>query len=341
MNKTAIVIGATGMDGESAIYFLLSKGYNVVGTYRKNTHIDLDALALQYGGKMTLEYCEITDFTSVKTLLETCLKRYGTIDEIYLLAAQSQVFYSFLEPAQTVLCNGMSAFNFLENLRLLSPSTRLYYAATSELFGGDPSRCPFHEESEYECRSPYSIGKELGTRWIKYYVQTHGMYACYGVLFNHSNTSRGKNFFIRRVTSSAARICLGLQSDLILGNLAFSRDEHWSDFGIEMMWAMLQRDKPETYVICRGRATQGEEFLDASFDYFNLDWRKFVKTDKALFRPNEVVKLTGDPSKAIRDLGWRPDRMPFKDHIALMCAYDYDLERGEKPIRPDVFKLYP
>jgi len=341
MNKVALIIGISGMDGESAAHFLLSKGYKVIGTYRKNTQLNLDEVSGQYDGRVEFDYCEITDFGSVHSLIERVLTKHGRLDEVYLLAAQSHVGHSFIEKGSTVITNGMSAYNFLESLLQLSPKTRLYFAATSELLGGDPSKCPFDESSEFECRSPYSIGKELGTRWIKYYRQTHGMYACYGVLFNHSNQSRSRSFFIRKLTNAAARIYLGKESSISFGNLSFARDEHWSDFGIEMMWKMLQLDEPDTFLICRGHATTGEEFLDMAFGNFYLNWRDYVKTDETLFRPNEVVKLVGNPQKAIDKLGWRPDRMSIKDHMRLMCQYDYDLESGLKPKRPDVFALFP
>lgn len=339
--KTALVVGITGMDGESAAHFLLAKGYNVIGTYRKNTQLDINVLTAQYGGRLDIDYCEITDINSVRALVERALIKYGRVDEVYLLAAQSHVGNSFAEPAASALCNGMSVFNFLETLRHLSIKTRFYFAATSELLGGDPSKCPFDESSEYECRSPYSIGKELGTRWVKYFRQTYDMFACYGILFNHSGTSRGRSFYVRKCTSAAARIALGKDKELSLGNLNFARDEHWTDFGVEMMWKMLQRDTPETYLICRGHANTGVEFLEAAFGHFNLKWQDHVKISQDLFRANEVVKLVGNPQKAVDQLGWRPNRMSFEDHIRLMCQYDYELEGGKGPARPDVFKLFP
>jgi GDPmannose 4,6-dehydratase len=256
-----------------------------------------------------------------------------------LLAAQSHVGNSFISSESTVITNGMSVYHFLENIRLLTPKTKLYFAATSELFGGNPDKCPFNELSEYECRSPYSIGKELGTRWIKYFKQTYGLFATYGLLFNHSNCNRGKNFFIRRVTNSAARIALGKQKDLALGNLNFWRDEHWGDFGTEMMWKMLQLNDPEVFVICKGECYHGEQFLDKAFGYFNLNWRKYVTFDKDRLRPNEVIKLTGDSSKAVEKLGWNPKRMSFEKHIELMCKYDYSIESTGIAERPNVFDL--
>lgn len=342
-SKTAIVVGITGMDAESASLYLLNLGYNVIGTYRRNTLINIQSIYQKFNShpKFSLEHCDITDSNSIRNLIQNALEKYSKIDEIYLIAAQSHVGESFISPEMTVITNGMSVYHFLENLRLLSIKTKLYFCATSELLGGDPSKSPFTEESEYECRSPYSIGKELGTRWIKYYNQTYGMFSTYGILFNHSNTSRHESFFIRRITKAAASIAAGKQKDLVLGNLNFYRDEHWSDFGVEMMYKMLQLDKPETFLICRGECHHGEQFLDAAFSHFNLKWQNYVKIDESRFRPNEVVKLVGNPVKAVEKLGWRPQRMPFSAHISLMCDYDYKLACGQTPERPNVFELYP
>lgn len=340
--KNAIVTGITGMDAEALTDILLSKGYTVVGTYRKTASINLDHIRLSHGNNpnLHLEYCDISDEQSIRALLLTVLNRFGRLDELYLLAAQSHVGHSFTSARSTVLVDGMSVFDFLEGLKELSPKTRVFFAATSELMGGDPKNCPFTEESAYECRSPYAVGKELGTRWIHYYQQL-GVYATYALAFNHSNTSRNLSFYIRTVTSGAARIALGKQDSLALGFLGFARDEYWTDFGCEMMWKMLQLERPEKFVLCRGECFSGEQFLDEAFTYFNLDWKKYVKLDPAKLRLNEVVKLVGDPSKAKEKLGWRPNRMRFKDHIALMCDHDYRLEKGENPTRPDVFKLFP
>ncbi len=341
--KVALAVGISGMDCESLAHFLLNKNYTVIGTYRKNTQLNLENLISGYplNSDLHLEFCDITDFNSVRNLFEEVLKKHNKIDEIYLLAAQSHVGNSFSSAESSVICNGMSVYNFLENIRKLTSKTRLYFAATSELLGGNPDRCPFDENSEYECRSPYSIGKELGTRWCKYYYQTYGIFATYGILFNHSNTSRGKNFYIRRVTNSAARIALGKQSELSLGELNFWRDEHWSDFGVEMMWKMLQLDKPDVFLICKGQGFHGEEFLDEAFKVFNMDWKKYITFDKDKLRPNEVIKLVGTCKKAEEILGWRPNRMSFRKHIELMCHYDYSLEAGVPVVRPNVFELFP
>ncbi len=333
----ALVIGINGMDGRSLTHLLLSKGYDVVGTFRRNTLNLKDEIHSLFDNdpKLSFEYCDIGDYASVRQVIE----RHSGVDELYLLAAQSHVGFSFASPDISVLTNGMSVYNVLDNVHTLSPNSKVYFAATSELFGGaNPG--PYNEESPYDCHSPYSIGKELGTRWVKYYRQM-GVFVCYGVLFNHSCQYRSSDFFIRRCTQAAARIALGKQSSLSLGFLGFSRDEHWADFGCEMMWKMLQREVPKDYVIANGVTHTGEEFLEASFGYFNLKWQDHVVVDRSRFRPNEVVKLIGDSTVAQRDLGWRPSRMPFRSHIDFMCSWDYDLERGLIPVRPKVFDLYP
>lgn len=342
--KTAIVIGVSGMDGQTMTNFLLNKHYNVIGTYRRNTKIipdDIKQTCFNNHEKLELKCVDITDQTSIRKLFEDVLKQYNKIDEVYLLAAQSHVGKSFEIPEQTVITNGMSAYYFLNNIKELTPTTKLYFAATSELFGGNPKNCPFDENSSFECRSPYSIGKDLGVKWVEYYKQTYGIFATYGILFNHSNTLRNVDFFIRKVTNSAAKIALGKQKILKLGNINFYRDEHWADFGVEAMWKMLQLDKPEIFVISRGKCFHGEEFLEEAFQCFNLNWKNHVVLDKSLLRPNEVVKLIGNPQKAIEKLQWKPERMPFKDHMQLMCQYDYALESHNPLPNINVFEKYP
>lgn len=337
--RKAIVFGINGQDGRTITHLLLSKGYHVVGTFRRNTLNLKDEVAPLFGNtpNLTFEYCDVSDGGSMKQLIE----RHQDADEAYLLAAQSHVGFSFTSEEVSIASNGQSVLHLLKNIHELKLKTKCYLAATSELFGGANPEKPYNEDSPYDCRSPYSIGKELGTRWVKYYRQL-GVFACYGVLFNHSCAGyRSPDFFIRRVTQSAARIALGKQKDVTFGFLGFSRDEHWADFGCEMMWRMLQRETPRDYVIANGVTHEGEEFLSLAFGHFNLKWQDHVVVDQSRFRPNEVVKLIGDSSRAQAELGWRPERMPFGDHIRLMCEWDYTLEAGGKPVRPDVFSLYP
>lgn len=332
--KKAIIFGINGMDAKTLTHFLLAKDYEVVGTYRRNTLDTKLEIAPLFNRdeRVKFEYCDVNDFSSVKELLTN----HSDASEIYLLAAQSHVGISF-SSASTSMQNGASVFNVLENVKNTNLAARVYFAGTSELMGGEnPPENGYNEQSEYDCRSPYAIGKELGTRWIKYYRQL-GLFCCYGILFNHSNIYRGHEFYIRRVTSAAARIAAGKESSLVLGNLNFYRDEHWSDFGCEMMWKMLQQEAPKDYVIANGVAWHGEQYLDEAFGYFNLDWKKYVKIDKARFRPNEVVKLIGDSSAAQKDLGWIPERISFQKHIHLICDWDFELESGLVPLRPNMF----
>jgi GDPmannose 4,6-dehydratase len=332
--KKAIIFGINGMDAKTLTHFLLTKDYEVVGTYRRNTlDTKLEIAPLfNHDERVKFEYCDVNDFSSVKELLT----KHADVSEVYLLACQSHVGISF-SSASTSIQNGASVFNVLENVKNINSAARVYFAGTSELMGGEnPPEKGYNEESPYDCRSPYAIGKELGTRWVKYYRQL-GLFCCYGILFNHSNIYRGAEFYIRRVTSTAARIASGKESSLVLGNLDFYRDEHWSDFGCEMMWKMLQQNTPKDYVIANGVAWHGEQYLDEAFGYFNLDWKKYVKIDKSRFRPNEVVKLIGDSSAAQKDLGWIPERISFRRHIEMMCKWDFALENGQKPEKINVF----
>lgn len=334
MAKT-IVVGVNGMDGTTLTRILLNRGNQVIGTYRRNT-LDLTSIHQFHNNNpnLTFEYCNIHDFVSVKKLIE----KYKDVDEIYLLACQSHVALSFESP-QTSILDGSSAFNFLENIYQTNKKIKLYFAATSELFGGKYD-FPTNEETPFDARSPYSIQKEHCTRWVKYYRQL-GLYCCYGILFNHSNQLRSPEFYVRRVTQAAAKIAFKQQNQLVLGNLNFYRDEHFSDFGCEMMIKMLRNDTPKDYVIATGQTHHGEEYLDAAFGYFNLDWKKYVVIDDSRKRLNEVVKLVGDSTKAQKELGWKPNRMSFKDHIAIMCGYDECLVQGMPYAHPNIFDLYP
>lgn len=349
MGKVAVITG-TGMDSRTLCYFLLSKSYTVILTHRRNTLLDLSKILdlfkfdLMKYPQSRLDSCfmEGTDSISVNTSIQEILKKHGKIDELYLLHAQSQVGDSFNCEQYSILLNGMSPYYFLDSLRKHSKTTRIYFANTSECFGGDPAKCPFNEESRQELRSPYSIGKNLGANVIKYFRQTHDMYACYGWLFNHSNQLRGDAFFFMKVIRAAVKIALGTQSELVLGNLHFWRDEHLSDFGVEMMWKMLNNPKgPVDYVVGNGNANHAEEYLDAAFSIYNLDWHKYVKQDTQLFRPNEVVKLVADPSKAVQDLGWKPNRITLAQHIGLVSDYVFQEESGKTPIRVNPFNKFP
>lgn len=346
MNKIALITGANGMDAKTLTHLLLSKKYKVILTHRRNTWFDEESIKngfkqdlIKYPeSRLFLQACDVSCDNSVRECIKNVLNEHGRIDELYLLAANSHVGESFKNKELSIQTNGQSAYYFLENVKNLTPKTKTYFAATSELFGGiEDGR--FNEECIWNPRSPYSIGKALGARWVNFYRDSvdSNMFCCYGILFNHSNTYRSKDFVVRKITNTAAKIAIGKSSELKLGHLHWARDEHWSDFGCEAMWKMLQLERPENFVIGNGVAHWGEEYLELAFGYFNLDWKKYVKFDDSLKRPNEVVRLVADSKKAQEKLGWIPNRLTFKKHIEMMCKYDLELESNGIPVRPNVF----
>jgi GDPmannose 4,6-dehydratase len=348
MNNIALITGSNGMDAKTLTHLLLSKGYKVILTYRRNSFFDEEKIKSIFqadllrhpNSELYLEVCDISCCNSVKECIKSTLKKHSRIDELYLLAANSHVGESFKNKELSIQTNGQSVYFFLESLKELSPRTKTYFAATSELVGGIESG-KFNEDHLWNPRSPYSIGKALGARWINFYRDCldSQMFCCYGILFNHSNTYRSKDFVIRKITNTAAKIAIGKEKKLILGHLDWARDEHWSDFGCEAMWKMLQLEKPENFVVGNGEAHWGEEFVENAFGYFNLNWKDHIVFDDSLKRPNEVVRLIADSTRAQEKLGWTPNRIGFKTHINLMCKYDFDLENGQNPVRPDVFSL--
>jgi GDPmannose 4,6-dehydratase len=346
--KTALITGANGMDSKTLTHFLLKKGYKVILTHRRNTFFDeilmrnifLQDLAQNPKASLYFSPCDITCHSSVKDCILFNVKEHGQIDELYLLAANSHVGDSFNNKELAIQTNGQSVYYFLETLKNHSRNTRTYFAATSELVGGIDDG-EFNEDCLWNPRSPYAIGKELGARWINFYRDSldSNLFACFGILFNHSNTYRSRDFAIRKITNTAAKIALGKEDKLVLGHLDWARDEHWSDFGCEAMWKMLQLDCPENFVVGNGECRWGEEYVENAFSYFNLDWKKHVVFSDEFKRPNEVVRLIANPEKAVKKLGWIKNRISFQNHIELMCEFDFKLESGETPVRPDVFSI--
>lgn len=334
------------MDSKTLTHFLLNKGYKVILTYRRNTFFNEESIRSLFNKELEqnplsslyFEPCDISCHSSVRECILSTLKKHEKIDELYLLAANSHVGDSFQNKELAIQTNGQSVYYFLETLKNHSQETKTYFAATSELVGGIDTG-EFNEDCLWNPRSPYAIGKELGARWINFYRDSldSGMFACYGILFNHSNTYRSKDFVIRKITNTAAKIALGKEKKLFLGHLNWARDEHWSDFGCEAMWKMLQLSQPENFVVGNGTCYWGEEFVEKAFSFFNLKWQDHVEFSEEFSRPNEVVRLISDPQKAVEKLGWIKNRISFQEHIKLMSEFDYQLENGGKPERPDVF----
>lgn len=350
INKKVAVITGIGMDAKTLTHFLLKKDYTVVIAHRRNTTLDLDNnivplfkkdLKNYPASRLEFTIMDQSDQSSVRLAMETILREYGQIDEFYHLGAASHVGDSFNSALSQIHTNGLSTFYILDFLKNYSSQTKFYFACSSETFGGDPDRVPFTEKSLLEARSPYGISKILGYNWTYFYRQTYNLYACSGFLFNHSNEYRHPSFFIKRVTSSAAKIATGKLDKLKLGNLEHYRDESFSDFMVEVMWQMLNNPKgPKDYVVGNGTCNHGPNYVYLAFKYFNLDWEKYVEIDTTRFRPNEVHKLCADPTEAVNDLGWIPNRMPFHEHINIMCDWDFKLEIGETPTKVDACDIY-
>ena len=350
-NNIALITGANSMDSKTLTHLLLSKNYKVILTYRRNSFFDEQNLRKIFlldlkeypDSRLDFEVCDISCQNSVNECIKSVLAKHSRIDELYMLAAMSHVGNSFTQRELSIQVNGMSYYYFLEAIKNLTPKTRIYGALTSELAGNVPDGSYFNEETCWNPKSPYACGKALGGHWIKMYRESKdsNLFACFGILFNHSNCYRNLDFAVRKITNTAAKIALGKEKQLSLAHLNWSRDEHWSDFGMEMAWSMLQNEKPTDYVIGTGQTHEAEEYLNHAFTFFNLDWKKFVKLDKSLERPNEVHRLIADSSKAQKELGWNPSRLSFGQHIIMLCQYDFELESGKIPQRPDVFKMFP
>jgi GDPmannose 4,6-dehydratase len=346
----ALITGANGMDCKTLTHFLLNKGYRVILTYRRNSFFDetniknifKNDLLKNPAANLECEVCDISCQNSVRECIKSIINKYSRIDELYHLAAMSHVGNSFKQKELSIIVNGQSHYYFLDAICHYSPATKYYGAMTSELVGGIDNNS-FSEECKWNPKSPYAIGKALGARWIDFYKESINtkLFSCYGILFNHSNEYRTVDFVIRKITNTAARIALGKSKELKLAHLNWARDEHWSDFGCEMMWKMLQLNTPNNFVIGNGECHWGEEYVNEAFSFFNLNWKDFVKFDTSLERPNEVVKLIANSAKAQEILGWIPNRITFKTHIQLLCKYDYELESGHNPIKTDIFELYP
>lgn len=329
MPKKALVTGITGQDGSYLAELLLDKGYEVHGMVRRSSSFNtgrIDHLYLKNEELMEhrffLHYGDITDPTSVLSMIETVQP-----DEIYNLAAQSHVKVSFEVPHYTGNVDALGTLNFLEAIRQKKLPARFYQASTSELYG-KVQEIPQKETTPFYPRSPYGVAKLYGYWIVKNYREAYGMYACNGILFNHESPRRGESFVTRKITLAAARIKLGLQDKLVLGNLEAKRDWGYAPEYVEAMWRMLQRDQPEDFVIATGETHSVQEFVEAAFGRLGLDWRRHVVTDPSYLRPTEVDLLVGDPSRAKQLLGWEA-RTHFEDLVRIMVDADMELVARE------------
>lgn len=322
MNK-AFIVGTGGQDGSFLADLLLSKGYEVHGLIRQSTQFH--AIQDKYGNlhnalmskNFVVHFGDVTDANRMMSLLDEIKP-----DEVYNLAAQSHVGLSFKQPFITANVTALGPLNLLEAIKQLKLSTKYYQAGSSEMFGM-AAETPQKETTTFHPRSPYACAKVFGHHLTRNYREAHGIFACNGILFNHESERRGENFVTRKVTKAVARISLGLQDKLPLGDINVSRDWGYAPDYVEAMWLMMQQDAPDDYVIGTGESRSVEEFVAKAFQVVDLDYSKFVSYDPRLKRPAEVETLCADAEKARRILSWRP-KVGFEELIEKMVKHDID-----------------
>jgi len=331
--KTALITGLTGQDGAYLAKFLLEKGYEVYGTYRRLSSPNF--WRLQYLGifdKVNLIPVDLSDSSSILEAVKV-----AEPDEIYHLAAQSFVGASFETPIATGDISGLAVTRILEVARHLNPEIKFYQASTSELYGSFGTANVnelLNESSPFKPASPYAAAKLYGYWITRIYREAYGMFTVNGILFNHESPLRGLEFVTRKISNTAAKIALGLEKELKLGNLESKRDWGYAPEYVESMWLMLQHDEPGDYVIATGEAHSVQEFCEVAFDTVGLDWQEYVKTDRRFMRPLDVTYLCGDYSKAKKELGWKP-KTKFRQLVKIMVRED--LDRWEKWIGGEKF----
>ncbi len=317
--KTALVTGVTGQDGSYLSELLLDKGYKVIGLKRRTSTICTERLDHIFEHpNFIMRYFELSDSGCIWRLLS----EYKP-DEIYNLAAQSHVRVSFEVPESTTDTIVMGTLRILEAMRHIVPNSRFYQASSSEMYGDSPVS-PQNENTALQPASPYACAKVYAHHLVRNYRESYGLHASSGILFNHESPRRGETFVTRKITMAAAKIKLGLQDKLYLGNLDAKRDWGYAGDYVKMMWLMLQQDKPDDYVIATGETHSVQELLEVVFNHAGLDIKKHVEQDSRLFRPHEVPLLLGDASKAKNILSWDPE-IKFKQ-LAIMM-YESDLEK--------------
>ncbi len=310
----ALITGITGQDGSYLAEYLLGKGYDVVGMLRRSSTTKFERIEHLVDG-ITLANGDLTDGASMVHVL-----REHQPDEVYNLGAQSFVQTSFGQPVLTGQVTGLGVTRLLDAIRMVAPEAKFYQASSSEMFG-KVRETPQSESTPFYPRSPYGVAKTYGHWMTVNYRESYGMFACSGILFNHESPRRGLEFVTRKITDAAARISLGLQSELHLGNLDAERDWGYAGDYVDAMWRMLQHDTPDDFVIATGQTHSVRDFCNAAFSIVDLDWEEFVVIDPQYYRPAEVDLLVGDYSKAKADLGWEP-KVGFEELVARMVEAD-------------------
>ena len=329
--KRALITGITGQDGSYLAELLLSKGYEVHGLIRRASTFNTERIDHLYKdfhdpeARVYLHYGDLSVSGQLTDLLSTIRP-----DEIYNLGAQSHVRVSFDMPEYTGDITGLGTLRLLEAIRKTGIETKFYQASSSEMFGAAPP--PQSEETPFQPQSPYAAAKVYAYYIVKNYRQAYNLFACNGILFNHESPRRGETFVTRKITRAAARIKLGMQQKLYLGNMEAKRDWGFAGDYVEAMWRMLQQDKPDDYAIALGETHSVREFVEKVFQKLDMDYHQYVEVDPRYFRPTEVDVLLGDSSKARKNLGWEP-KVSFDNLIDMMVQADVELASREKTLR--------
>jgi GDPmannose 4,6-dehydratase len=323
--KTALITGITGQDGSYLTELLLEKGYTVYGIIRRSSSFNTARIDHIYedphqrGAKLHLVYGDLNDASSLNKIIRTIRP-----DEIYHLGAQSHVRVSFDVPEYTGEITALGTVRLLEAIRESGVETKFYHASSSEMFGS--AAPPQNESTPFQPRSPYAAAKVYAHWMTVNYREGYNLFAANGILFNHESPRRGETFVTRKITKAAARIKIGIQDKLFLGNLEARRDWGYAGDYIEAIWSILQQPKAADYVIATGETHSVRDFLDEAFSYLDLDWKKYVEIDPRYYRPTEVDVLKGDYSKAKRELGWEP-KVHFKQLVRKMVDHDFQDEK--------------
>ena len=328
MTKKAFITGISGQDGYYLSKLLLDKDYEVHGTVRRSSSINtfrIDELISKHSEskKFNLYYSDLLDQSSLSNLINLIQP-----DEVYNLAAQSHVSVSFKNPSYTSQVSTIGPLALLEVIKNSKKDIKYYQASSSEMYGGKEKKS-LSENSLFDPRSPYAAAKLFAHNLTKIYRDSYGMFAVNGILFNHESPLRGETFVTRKITRAVARIKLGLQGKLTLGNLDASRDWGFAGDYVEAMWMMLQHDTPDDWVIATGETFSVRNFLEAAFKEVDLNYEDYVLTSEKYFRPNEVDYLLGDAKKAHTELGWTP-KTSFNDLVSMMVESDLLISQREK-----------
>lgn len=327
--KKAVITGITGQDGSYLAEFLLSKNYEVHGIIRRASTFNTGRLDHIYVdphepfARLFLHYGDLSDSEQISNVLLNMKP-----DEVYHLGAQSHVKVSFSMPEYTGNVTGLGTIRILEAIRRSNNQIKFYQASSSEMFGRSPS--PQNEETAFSPTSPYAVAKVYAYWITKNYRQSYGIFACNGILFNHESPRRGEIFVTRKITMGIANIVANKQRFLYLGNLEPKRDWGFAPEYVDVMWQILQQDRPDDFVVGTGQKHSVREFVEEAFSYVGLNWEKYVEIDQKYFRPTETEDLEADATKIKKTIGWEP-KITFKDLVRIMV--DADMRRaGLKPI---------